>query len=369
MAFSICAIMSAYNEEDVIEESIEKLIAQGLDVYLIDNKSTDKTVERAKKFLGRGLIDIETLVFYENDKEVYNWTGILERKELLSKQLNHDWFIHTDADEIRYSPWPGTTLKDSINEVDKLGFNLINFKLFDFKITNPVDSGEPVEQKLQYYAEADSFNSRQVKAWKKCSEIDLVTYGGHLAKVADPRLFPIRFILKHYPVRSIEQGTKKILNERLARYSKVEKAKNWHVQYDHYSREAKKLPKELLVDESKLEKFCPLRANLELNLECAKAFSMLRELCFIKIDKFEKDDYGMLPVTPNVTQSLISILKGLSSDILAGKEPEKHFPEDVGYTINRLLKKRALSEFLTGKADFFDKLLPWCTTPGKHRQQ
>jgi len=369
MAFSICALMSAYNEEDVIEESIEKLIAQGLDVYLIDNKSTDKTVERAKKFLGRGLIDIETLVFYENDKEVYNWTGILERKEALSKDLNYNWFIHADADEIRYSPWPGSTLKDSINEVDKLGFNLINFKLFDFKLTSQIDTGQSLEQKLQYYAEAESFNSRQVKAWKKCSQIDLVTYGGHLAIVANPRLFPIRFILKHYPVRSIEQGTRKILNERLGRYSALEKSKNWHVQYDHHSREANNLAKELLVEESKLKKFCPLKANLDLNFECAKAFLMLRELSSTKIEKIEKDDYGTLPATPNVTQSLISIVNDLSSDILAGKKSEKQLPDDIDYTVNRLLKKRALSEFLTGKADFFDRVLPWQSTLENSRQQ
>lgn len=369
MAFSICAIMSAYNEEDVIEESIEKLIAQGVDVYLIDNKSTDKTVERARKFLGHGLIDIETMVFYENDKEVYNWSGILKKKESLSKDLNYDWFIHTDADEIRYSPWHGTTLRDGINAVDKLGFNLVNFKLFDFKLTKAVDAEASIEQELQYYAEAASFNSRQVKAWKKCSEIDLVTHGGHIAKVENPRLFPVRFILKHYPVRSIEQGTKKILHERLGRFSAAEKEKNWHVQYDHHSRQTEKLAKELIVEESKLKKFCPLQANLELTLECTKAFLMLSDLSSTKIEKFEKEDYGTLPPTPKVTQSLLSIFNELSADILAGREPERPLSDEIRYAIKRLLQKRALSGFLAGNANLMEKLLPWPMNLNDHRQK
>ena len=47
MKTRVCAIMSAYNEADVIHESIQKLIQQEVDVYLLDNGSTDETVEIA----------------------------------------------------------------------------------------------------------------------------------------------------------------------------------------------------------------------------------------------------------------------------------------------------------------------------------
>ena len=122
--------MSAYNEADIIHESILKLIQQEVDVYLLDNGSTDKTKDIASQFLEKGLIQVEKCIYKENEKEVYDWTSLLRRKEELSKQLDYDWFIHVDADEIRYSPWEKYNLREGIHLVDQMGFNLINFRLF-----------------------------------------------------------------------------------------------------------------------------------------------------------------------------------------------------------------------------------------------
>ena len=42
--FRVVAIMTAYNEGDIVRSSVERLIASGVDVYLIDNWSEDDTV-------------------------------------------------------------------------------------------------------------------------------------------------------------------------------------------------------------------------------------------------------------------------------------------------------------------------------------
>jgi hypothetical protein len=41
----VVAILAAYNEERFIAGCLEHLIEQGVDAYLIDNESTDRTVD------------------------------------------------------------------------------------------------------------------------------------------------------------------------------------------------------------------------------------------------------------------------------------------------------------------------------------
>jgi glycosyltransferase involved in cell wall biosynthesis len=57
----VIALLASYNEERFIAGCLENLIGQGLQVYLIDNESTDNTVAIAERYAGRGLIGIETL--------------------------------------------------------------------------------------------------------------------------------------------------------------------------------------------------------------------------------------------------------------------------------------------------------------------
>ena len=45
------ALISSYNEGDVIARVIEHLVENGVNVYLLDNRSTDDTVEQASRCL------------------------------------------------------------------------------------------------------------------------------------------------------------------------------------------------------------------------------------------------------------------------------------------------------------------------------
>jgi GT2 family glycosyltransferase len=75
-----------------------------------------------------------------------------------------------------------------------------------------------------------------VKAWLQPDgeRVDLHTSGGHhvVFNNARVKLFPLPFLLKHYPIRSQAHGERKVLVERLPRYLPAERKKNWHVQYD-----------------------------------------------------------------------------------------------------------------------------------------
>ena len=94
----VCAIVSCYNESDILGETISSLIKEGVDVYVLDNNSTDSCLEIAESYLNKGVIGFERISFSENGREVYNWAGILNRKELLAKSLGYDWYIHAEQE-------------------------------------------------------------------------------------------------------------------------------------------------------------------------------------------------------------------------------------------------------------------------------
>lgn len=232
----VIALISSFNEGDVIGQVIGDLIGNGCEVYLLDNHSTDNTVEVASQWLGRGLIEIEAFPPgppADLEKQ-YLWREILMRKSQLAVQLGADWIIHADADELRESPWPDMSLADAFGVVDSLGFNAVNFALFNFR---PVDDsfrpGDDLRQCFQFYEPGEWVNALQIKAWKNTGvEVDLASSGGHNVAFAERQVFPIPFILRHYPIRGSEHGRRKVLNERLPRYTRQERAAGWHNHYD-----------------------------------------------------------------------------------------------------------------------------------------
>lgn len=253
----IIAILAAYNEGDVIYHVIRDLIEQDIEVYLLNHHSTDNTVEEASKWLGKGLIGIE--LFPEESgldipNDVFALRYILMRKEQLVRQFGPGWYINADADEFRESPWPGLNLREGIERVDALGYNTINFAIFDFKPTdNSFVPGDDVRKYLTgYSAPAVSWDKMQARCWKYWGQdFKLWHTGGHLVQFEGRRVFPIPFILRHYPIRSEAHGETKIFSQRKNRFDENEKAANWHVQYNDITRENKRF----LWDKSQLTQY------------------------------------------------------------------------------------------------------------------
>jgi hypothetical protein len=266
--FRVVAIISAFNEGDIIAAVIRHLVDNGIDVYLIDNHSTDDTVEQARQWLGRGLLEIET---FPRDlppgSELagsFDWTGILHRKEQLAGELAADWFIHHDADEIRESPWPGVTLKEAIRWVDALGYNCIDFRVFNFP---PVDDGfrqgaDPREY-FSFCEDPPEFDTLQLKCWKAVKpRVSLVPWGGHEARFSGRRVFPIQFMLRHYPIRGQKHGVRKVFAERKARFLRSELSQGWHIQYNRIADQTHSF----IRDRAELHRFDLDHARLELML-------------------------------------------------------------------------------------------------------
>lgn len=234
-AFSVVALVAAFNEADIIAQVVGDLIEQGIHVYFLDDGSTDGTVAAVEPYLGRGVLGIERHEGVASDAApaVFEWERILLRKAQLARELDASWFIHHDADEFRESPWSHLKLKDAIQHVDALGFNAIDFTSLDFwPVHDNFRAGDDVRAAFPFYAERAPYDRLQIRCWKKAPDLDLASSGGHDAEFRNRKVFPVRFILRHYPIRGQAHGERKVFHERRNRFLQHERARGWHVQYD-----------------------------------------------------------------------------------------------------------------------------------------
>ena len=235
----IQAIVTCYNEVDIIGHTIRYLINQGIYVHIIDNWSTDGSGEIIKDFAEKSNYVTSEVFPSDGPSDTFDWAKILKRVQAVAIQNSDkfDWFIHHDADEIREAPFGKMkNLKEGIEVVDFCGFNTVNHTVINFALVKDgFDGKQDLEQWFEYFefGEKKNFHHKQLKAWKSNDEIDLVSSGGHIAKFENMKIFPYRFLLKHYPLRSIQQAKRKVFIERKSRWNKEEKQKDWHKQYDN----------------------------------------------------------------------------------------------------------------------------------------
>ena len=173
----VVALLAVRNEELYIGRCLEHLYQQGVETCVIDNELTDSTVDIARSFYGRGVFLVERFPFIGH----YDWEGLLRRKEALARELEADWFIHHDADEVREAPAPFATLKDGLIAADAAGATAVNFDEFVFVPVEHEDFSclDYISAMRRYYYFMP-LHLHRINAWKNLREpVDLVSCGGH----------------------------------------------------------------------------------------------------------------------------------------------------------------------------------------------
>ena len=254
----VVALLATFNEERFITGCLEHLIGQGVEVYLIDNCSTDRTVEIAERYLGRGLIDIET---FPRTEGVYKWRSILERKEQLATTLEADWFMHADADEVRLPPRSTRTLVQTFAEVEAQGYSAVNFLEFTFVPTREApDHDHPhFWQTMRWYYPFLRWFPHRLNAWKRQPErVDLASSGGHRVQFPRLRMYPESFKMRHYLFLSVPHAIRKYVGRS---YDTTEVQKGWHGWRARLIAEKIELPSQkelrLYTSDDKLDSFNP----------------------------------------------------------------------------------------------------------------
>jgi hypothetical protein len=233
--FRVAAIINLFNEIDIIETTVRYLADQGIEVHLFDNWSNDGSFELCQRLLEQKLVK-SILRFPVQKTNDYEWAKQLENTAEYAAQLDVNWAIHYDADEIRCSPWQNLNLFEAIKFVDSLDYTAIDFTVLDFRFTadNDIKNFSLDEFKLFEFGRHQA-NFTQIKAWKNWHQlIELAESGGHEAVFAQRRVYPLKFLTKHFSLRSIKQASKKIFHDRLPRIIKERVERGWHVHFDQY---------------------------------------------------------------------------------------------------------------------------------------
>ena len=224
MGLRILAILASFNEERFIGGCLEHLIANGVEAYLCDNQSTDGTVEIARRYLGAGLRAIEEIP----RDGTYRWRGILGRKEELAAQLEADWFLHLDPDEVPLPPRPGQTLAEAFAEVEASVHNAVELAELTFVPTreSPDHDHADFRRTMRWYYRFAPQPLHLVRGWRRQPRrVDLASSGGHAVSFPDRRISPLLFRLCHYLFLSREHALRKYAARR---YDPEEVSQGWH---------------------------------------------------------------------------------------------------------------------------------------------
>ncbi len=231
--FRVVAFMAAFNEEDIIVQSIKKWTDQGISVHILENWSTDATYDLAKDLESRLPVTVER---YPKDgpSKYFDWGAMLQRMEALSREIEADWFIRRGADEVLVSPWPGVSYRDALYFVDQAGFNCVDHTIIEFcPVDDEFEMGMDHEAYFKHFDFKNLSHPSQRKAWKNCGQpISTIASAGHDVLFDGRRVYPFKFLLKHYSFRSQRHGEKKVFRERKARWNPEERARGWHIHYD-----------------------------------------------------------------------------------------------------------------------------------------
>lgn len=235
--FRPLAIIASYNDRDIALQTTGKLLDDGIDVHVLDNWSDDGTFEQLSA-MAESYPGLKIERFPAQPPQYYEWAAILQEKADIAGRHPGRWIIHQDSDEIRSSPWAGISFRHGLWLADRSGFNAVDFTVLDFRpVEDDFDGSSDPESALTWFEfgkRPGHFN--QIKAWKQGADAaELTVSGGHDVRFSDRRVFPYKFLLKHYPLRSVEQARRKIFLERRQRFSPQERQRGWHVQYDGHS--------------------------------------------------------------------------------------------------------------------------------------
>lgn len=267
----VIALVHAYNEERFMPAFLAHMEEQGVEVFLLDHESTDRTVEIAESFRSRNVVDIQTVP----RKGQVDIEQMFRMKEQLACELDADWFIHVDPDEFRLPPPGSDTLQTWLTRLDRAGWNAVNFQEFTFVPweSEPVHTPDTFLETMRWYYPFRPVSPHRLNAWKKQEvPVDLVQDCGHIVRFEGIRPYPEAFPMRHYPILSLDHAREKYGGRE---YSEAEMNRGWHGWRHQLDERQLRLPSShelrFYISDHRLDASHPLKHHLYIRAEAESA--------------------------------------------------------------------------------------------------
>lgn len=233
---SICAVICARNEAPYLKVLLPRLASQGIEVALIDNGSTDGSLDLYREYSNAPIVILEHMPY----PGYYSQTQQLQAKQRVYQRLKHDWVVHHDADEVFENPDPGLSLRDAILEADAGGYGVLNLDEFVF-LPEPGQefSGKDYYSGILRYYFFEPAPNRLNRVWRRDLFPENLMSGGHTLTGSDLSIFPINQVMRHYIVLGYEHALSKYLGRKFA---PEDLAKGWHGNRLKFTEENLRLP-------------------------------------------------------------------------------------------------------------------------------
>lgn len=212
----LLGVIMTYNDADCLHGAIECLLEGHDAVYVFDHGSTDNTREIVAKY---------PKVFYENVNRI-DWPNFMVpgtnnihykiTSFINSQKPNFDWVTWIDSDEVLTSSNPDMSLREEIEQAHAGGFDCLDATLYEYWMTEDDDpSIQDFRDRIKHYENKGRGYCGGINRTWKISFTPRMTEGTLRHTFFHGRnMSPSHLILKHYPIRTSEQGYKKINEDR-----------------------------------------------------------------------------------------------------------------------------------------------------------
>jgi len=233
-------VLLCYNDDDILPAAIEHLVKNRHDVVVWNHGSEDDTDAICRSYLGRGVIEYQSLDRTEVPFE--RLYGICGEYLQASYGDRYDWLSWPDQDELLEGPDLARPYHEQVTEFLAGGHDWIEFDNFVFWFTSADDESvqDPARRIRHYNLYASA--SPRIRAWRMAC-----TNARRLGNSNPPlgRKAPVNWPLRHYPMRSLAQARRRAHHDR-NRPGFQFADKNWHYERFREDEGALNVPPERL---------------------------------------------------------------------------------------------------------------------------
>lgn len=228
----IACVVCARNELPYLKTLVPYLLNQNIEFILIDNDSTDGTLNWIASSPYASAVQIHSLAY----RGVFDLGAQLALKSEIFANLQSRWIIHQDADEILQGAESWGSLRALIEEADAQGYEALNFHELVMLPLAPELDAPYVNNRLCYFFEPHP--QRLMRAWKRELTLSNQESGGHILS-GNYKLSPARPLLRHFIVRNQQHAFEKYLHRT---FSDTDLAKGWHGNRRNFTVENLRIP-------------------------------------------------------------------------------------------------------------------------------